>query len=284
MTNEKPDHPLHSRSFSRRRLVLLTSVAGIGAIVALGGPMGYTHLSLPTWTSSARAADIQQQPVGFADLVAKVKPAVISVRVQMDEGSNASELNSSEENLLPFLQGSPFEKFFRQYGFNETPGGTIRRHLIITGVGSGFFISPDGYAVTNNHVVDHAKSVQVTTDDGSTYTAKVIGTDAKTDLALIKVDGKSDFAYVNFEDRCAARRRLGRGRRQPVWSWRNGHRRHRIRRGTRHRLWPLRQLHSDRCADQQRQFRRSGIRYEWQRYRRQYRDLLALWRFGRHWL
>ena len=64
----------------------------------------------------------------------------------------------------------------------------------------GFFISPDGYAVTNNHVVDHAKSVQVTTDDGSTYTAKVIGTDAKTDLALIKVDGKSDFAYVKLED------------------------------------------------------------------------------------
>ncbi len=55
--------------------------------------------------------------------------------------------------------------------------------------------------MTNNHVVDHAKSVQVTTDDGTTYKAKVIGTDPKTDLALIKVDGKSSFAYVNFEDR-----------------------------------------------------------------------------------
>jgi serine protease Do len=54
--------------------------------------------------------------------------------------------------------------------------------------------------VTNNHVVDHAKSVQVTTDDGTTSTAKVIGTDPKTDLALIKVDGNSDFAYVSFED------------------------------------------------------------------------------------
>jgi serine protease Do len=73
------------------------------------------------------------------------------------------------------------------------------RHEMVTGVGSGFFISADGYAVTNNHVVDHAKSVEVTTDDGKTYTAKVIGTDAKTDLALIKVDGKNDFAYVNFE-------------------------------------------------------------------------------------
>ena len=200
MTNDQTDHPLRSKIFSRRRLVLLTSVAGIGAIVALGGPMGYTHLSLPQWTSIARAADIQQQPAGFADLVAKVKPAVISVRVQMDESSNASDLSSNKENLPPFMQGSPFEKFFRQYGFNETPGGKIQRHEIITGVGSGFFISSDGYAVTNNHVVDHAKSVKVTTDDGSTYTAKVIGTDAKTDLALIKVNGKSDFTYVKFED------------------------------------------------------------------------------------
>ena len=74
------------------------------------------------------------------------------------------------------------------------------RHQVITGEGSGFFISPDGYAVTNNHVVDHAKSVQVTTDDGTIYTAKVVGTDPKTDLALIKVDGKKDFSYVKFAD------------------------------------------------------------------------------------
>jgi len=75
-----------------------------------------------------------------------------------------------------------------------------QRHQSIIGAGSGFFISPDGYAVTNNHVVDHAQSVQVTTDDGATYDAKVIGTDPKTDLALIKVDGKSSFAYVKFGD------------------------------------------------------------------------------------
>ena len=201
MTNDQNDHPLRAKIFSRRRLVLLASVAGIGALVALGGTTAYTQLSLPPWMSSARAADTQQQPAGFADLVANVKPAVISVRVRMDETSNAPDLSSNKENLPPFMQGSPFEKFFRQYGFNEPPGGTIQRHQIIVGAGSGFFISPDGYAVTNNHVVDHAKSVQVTTDDGSVYAAKVIGTDPKTDLALIKVDGKSSFAYVNFEDR-----------------------------------------------------------------------------------
>ncbi len=200
MTNDQPDGSSRSRIFSRRRLVLLTTVAGVCAIVAFGGPIGYGRISLPAWTASARAAENPQQPAGFADLVGKVKPAVISVRVKVDEGTDPTGLSTDGENLPPVLQGTPFEKFFHQYGFDGTQKGRTQRHEIITGVGSGFFISSDGYAVTNNHVVDHAKSVQVTTDDGSTYTAKVIGTDAKTDLALIKVDGKSDFAYVNFED------------------------------------------------------------------------------------
>jgi len=95
------------------------------------------------------------------------------------------------------------EKFFQDFGSQGsegTPNTRPQRHQVITGEGSGFFISPDGYAVTNNHVVDHAKSVQVTTDDGTIYTAKVIGTDPKTDLALIKVDAKKDLAYVKFAD------------------------------------------------------------------------------------
>ena len=201
MTNDEPGHR-YSRMFSRRRLVLLASAAGIGAIVALGGPMGYTQLSRP-WLSSARAADTQsqQQPAGFADLVAKVKPAVISVRVQMDETPDAADLSSNEEDNPPPTQGSPLERFFQQYGFGGAPEETPQQRHVVIGAGSGFFISPDGYAVTNNHVVDHAQSVQVTTDDGTTYKAKVIGTDPKTDLALIKVDGKSTFVYANFADR-----------------------------------------------------------------------------------
>ena len=75
-----------------------------------------------------------------------------------------------------------------------------QRHEMMTGEGSGFFISPDGYAVTNYHVVDHAQSVQVTTEEGTIFTAKVVGTDPKTDLALIKTDGRSDFPYVKFAD------------------------------------------------------------------------------------
>jgi serine protease Do len=71
----------------------------------------------------------------------------------------------------------------------------------VTGQGSGFFITADGYAVTNNHVVDKADTVEVTADDGKTYTAKVIGTDPRTDIALIKVEGRSDFPYVHLAEK-----------------------------------------------------------------------------------
>jgi serine protease Do len=120
--------------------------------------------------------------------------------VSVDQGADQSMLGPDGEDLPPSMKGTPFERFFHQYGFENGPKGEMQQHhQMVTGVGSGFFISADGYAVTNNHVVDHAKSVQVTTDDGKTYTAKVIGTDQKTDLALIKVDGRSDFGYVDFE-------------------------------------------------------------------------------------
>ena len=130
----------------------------------------------------------------------------------------------------------------------------------MTGQGSGFFITADGYAVTNNHVVDKAENVEITTDDGNIYQARVIGTDPRTDLALIKVDGRNDFPSVRLSE---ANPRIGdwvlavgnpfglggtvtagivsaRGR--DIW------------------LRPLRRLHPDRRPDQrQRQFRRPDL-------------------------
>jgi len=194
---------LSRKSLTARRLVLLASVAGIGAAVLFAGPGGY-RTALPDWTSPASAADSTlQHPAGFADIVAKVKPAVISVRVKIPASDTSLLQQNDDQDAIPFQPGSPMYKFFQQFG-NQFGGSAPHRHETITGEGSGFFISADGYAVTNNHVVDHAKSVQVTTDDGKIYTAKVVGTDGKTDLALIKVDGKSDFPYVKFADKAPA--------------------------------------------------------------------------------
>ncbi len=187
------------RQFPPKRVILLASTAILGATVLLAGPRGFLPFNVPGAVPPAHAADSAfTHPASFADLVAKVKPAVISVRVKIDQTAKMSGL--SQDGSDPFPPGSPMDKFFRQFGSPNSPDGMTQRHEIITGVGSGFFISPDGYAVTNNHVVDSAKSVQVTTDDGTIYTAKVIGTDPKTDVALIKVDGKNDFSYVKFAD------------------------------------------------------------------------------------
>jgi serine protease Do len=203
--------PNNRNFFSARRLVLLGSVAAVGAALLVGGPGLYHTNGLPAWTAAASAADSTlQHPSGFADIVAKVKPAVISVRVKIDAASAEPALMQQQRNddqdAIPSVPGSPFDKFFQQFGqqFGRQGRGqmqTPQGHQTIMGEGSGFFITADGYAVTNNHVVDHAKSVQVTTDDGSIYTAKVVGTDQKTDLALIKVDGKSDFPFVKFSER-----------------------------------------------------------------------------------
>ncbi len=205
--------PNNRKSLSARRLVLLASVAAVGAALLVGGPA--YHSSLPAWSSTASAADsTMQHPTGFADIVAKVKPAVISVRVKIPasaEPASMQQQGEDDQDAVPTVPGSPMDKFFRQFGdqFGRQGrqgqrGQMPQGHQTITGEGSGFFITADGYAVTNNHVVDHAKSVQVTTDEGTIYTAKVIGTDQKTDLALIKVDSKSDFPFVKFAEHAPA--------------------------------------------------------------------------------
>jgi serine protease Do len=193
------------RALSARRLALMASVAGLGAVVLLAGPRFYRPAGLEFGAPSAGAAEAAlPHPVGFADIVAKVKPAVISVRVKIDGAADAELLpqNGSDE-MIPFAPGSPMQKFFQEFGNQDglgDPPDQPQAHQTVIGEGSGFFISADGYAVTNNHVVDHAKSVQVTTADGTIYKAKVVGTDPKTDLALIKVDGKTDFPFVTFAD------------------------------------------------------------------------------------
>jgi serine protease Do len=185
---------------NKRRIVLLASVAAIGAAAVLGGP-GSRLAAFAAPNDPVTVAPAPQ--AGFADLIAQVKPAVIAVRVKIEDRSQTTGTGRND-NGMPFENfgdNSPMEKFFRQFGMPNMPGQRStpgHRRQMITGQGSGFFISPDGYAVTNYHVVDHAKTVDIQTDDGKTYTAKVVGTDRKTDLALIKVDGRGDFAYVTF--------------------------------------------------------------------------------------
>ena len=119
-----------------------------------------------------------------------MKPAVVSVRTKSEAPANMSGEESGE--IPPNM-----ERFFRRFFGDQVPGpNRIPRNRRSQGQGSGFFISADGYVVTNNHVIDKTTTVEVQTDDGKTYAAKVIGTDPRTDLALLKVDGREDFPWV----------------------------------------------------------------------------------------
>jgi serine protease Do len=189
------------RVLSVRRFGLLaTTIAGLGAAAFFVAPSvtpGGALFAGPAYAQNLtqEAQKLGQRPVGFADIVAKVKPAVISVRVKIDKPIGPA----MSEDDAPFPPGSPMERFFKRFGMPNGGGEGNGGHHMVTGQGSGFFITADGYAVTNNHVVQDAENVQVTTDDGKTYSAKVIGTDTRTDLALIKVDGK-DFPFVKLSD------------------------------------------------------------------------------------
>ena len=185
------------RTLSARRVALLaTTVASLAAATFVFSSNSYAPSAFAdpaqAQNLTEKVQQLPQRPVGFADIVEKVKPAVISVRVKIDQ---PPQPGLSNEDDLPFPPGSPFERFFKRFGAPGNPRG----HEVITGQGSGFFISRDGYAVTNNHVVQNAENVQVTTDEGKTYTAKVIGSDSRTDLALIKVEG-DNFPFVKLAD------------------------------------------------------------------------------------
>jgi serine protease Do len=148
-------------------------------------------------------------PAGFADLAEKVQPAVIGVVAKVaasqsmrgqgfklgspddDDAQDPRDQQDQQDQEIPMPgPGAP----------DHGDGPKAKPHQAMT-IGSGFFISPDGYAVTNSHVVEDSDTAEIRTNDDKTYTAKIIGKDAMSDLALIKVDGRNDFSYVKLADR-----------------------------------------------------------------------------------
>ena len=177
-----------------RRSTILASVA-VAALAAAGafGEGAFTS-SHPAHAAAVVTSDLDAQggAPSFANLIARVKPAVVSVKVKIANASS-DDNGVQMDNLPPEIQ-----QFLKRFGGSGGMNGAPQSSHQMIGEGSGFFVSSDGYIVTNNHVVQNAKTVSVTMDNGKTLDAKVVGTDPKTDVAVIKVNEPGDYPFVTF--------------------------------------------------------------------------------------
>lgn len=164
-------------------------VRGAGAFRVLWlGLLTFVVLMAHTLQADAR-------PNSFADLTDRVSPAVVNITT-----STAVARGTGPGPIVP--EGSPFEDFFREFQDRNRDNGRPRRS---SALGSGFVISEDGYVVTNNHVIDGADEIVVEFFTGEELEAEVIGTDPKTDIALLKVDAGKPLPFVKFGDSDSAR-------------------------------------------------------------------------------
>src|SRR5687767_7114430 len=179
---------------------------GVATALLLGG----TAFSLATGSAGAQVAQNAPAamapggaPVSFADLSARLQPAVVNI--------------STRQRVPVRTQADPMEEFFRRFGFpdggqqGQTPGGPGGPRTRETGsLGSGFLISADGYIVTNNHLIQSASGngtvdqVTVTLTNRREYPARIIGRDSASDLALLKIEGYN-YPFVNWGDSTRAR-------------------------------------------------------------------------------
>lgn len=197
---------------SKKTGYLFGAVAGAGVLAAavagagVGLPRAHADQGQVIKASTAPIfAPPPGAPMSFADIFEKVSPAVVSINV-------TSRVDPSLLRRIPGLEGLPFDIVPKggQGGGDDEEGGATPPQGGRTdkgqpklptqqSSGSGFFISPDGYIVTNNHVVENAETIKVVLKDERELDAKIVGRDEATDLAVIKVTG-GPYPFVNFEN------------------------------------------------------------------------------------
>jgi serine protease Do len=201
--NEAQSRKSRLASLRSGRIALLSAAAAVALTAAYAG-QEWPHASFlqsaraeQTQTTESLSKDLSAQaqaaqPFSFANIVDHVRGAVVSIKVKITEDV------PGEAHEPPRLSpDDPLYRFFKRFGDEGMPERHLHPH-VEQAQGSGFIISPDGYIVTNNHVVDHATEVNVVTDEGKILSAKVVGIDKKTDLALLKLTSGTNYPYVEF--------------------------------------------------------------------------------------
>lgn len=176
--------PVTLKGGPRRRVALTSGALALAATLAL-----------------APATQAAAMPDSFADLAEKVSPAVVTITVSQNREMVSGEMPKGMPEA-PGGEEGPFKEFFERYFDRENmpqdsrpgPRGPMQ------GMGSGFILDAEGYVVTNNHVVVDADEIVVTMKDGDEYQAELIGRDAKTDLALLKIESDEALPFVSFGD------------------------------------------------------------------------------------
>lgn len=199
--------PSPQKSSLARRLMLSAALAGV-----LG--YGAWQIPLPALAEAPAAGQTVETPFGraplsFADLVDRVKPSVVSVSVKGGGGQQTADRGQGNQPRgfpMPDLpEDHPLHDFFKNLPKDfGGGGGTPDKQRPAQAQGSGFVISADGYVVTNNHVIDGASKIEISFDEDSKFEATLVGTDQRTDLALLKIkaEGKT-FPHVNLSTKNA---------------------------------------------------------------------------------
>jgi serine protease Do len=195
-TNEARSGPTRMIGRDLRRLA---AVAVVGAGLVGIGVAEYSAPAVAQFKPGTPA-----ETLSFAEIVERVKPAVVSisttneVRVAERGPGRGPGAGRPFEGIPGLPEDHPLNEFFKN--MPQGPGGPLQQRPR-QAAGSGFVVSPDGYIVTNNHVVDGATKVKVSFDDQEEIDAKVVGTDSRTDLALLKIEPKKPLTVVKLADK-----------------------------------------------------------------------------------
>jgi serine protease Do len=181
----------HERSLSVPSVTLALARQNDLALTRPTRLLGALLLGLALAMGPAQSVFARGPAEGFADLAEQISPSVVNIKT-------SSVIAAPVDGGPQLPEGSPFDEFFKDFRDRNGDGPAEPRRS--EALGSGFVISADGYIVTNNHVIEGADEIEIEFFSGKKLDAKLIGTDLKTDIALLKVESDTPLPFVNFGD------------------------------------------------------------------------------------